>query len=119
MNMDKANLNEEELQQVSGGEGAAAGPYAEGDLVTVKTDQYYYFGTLKYIEVYYDGEIRYVVDSSYTASNQQAFPNVREYGGRLRINPANPTTGVIIKKIYDFPEPGQHPREYLKKWTGE
>lgn len=117
MELEKKNLTEGELENVAGGAGAAMGSYQEGDLVTVKTDQYYYFGLLKYIEVYYDGETRYVVDSAYMASCQNPFPKVWECGGSLRINPANPTTGVLIKKIYDYPEPGQHPKEYLSKWV--
>lgn len=93
------------------------GSYQEGDLVTVKTEEYYYFGVLKRIEVYYDGETRYVVESAFTCRYMESFPKVREYGGTLRINPANSNTGVIIKKIFDYPEPGEHDRAYLSKWV--
>ena len=117
MELEKKNLSEKELENVSGGVGAAMGSYQEGDLVTVKTDQYYYFGVLKRIEVYYDGETRYIVQSAYASQHQVIFPKVREYVGTLRVNPANPTTGVIIKKIFDFPEPGQHHISYLSKWV--
>ena len=117
MDLENSALTEKELKQISGGAGTANGKYTEGDLVTVKTSQYYYFGVLKRIEVYYDGDTRYVVESNFTAQHVVSFPNVREYHGTLRINPDNPTTGVMIKKIYDFPEPGQHHISYLSKWV--
>ena len=117
MELEKKNLTEKEMENVAGGAGAAKGSYQEGDLVTVKTDQYYYFGLLNCIEVYYDGETRYIVQSAYTASCVESFPKVRAYGGKLRVNPANPSTGVIIKKIFDYPQEGRHPKEYLSKWV--
>lgn len=117
MELEKKNLAEDELKTVAGGVGAAMGSYQEGDLVTVKTDEYYYFGELIRIEVYYDGDTRYIVQCVSTASYLYSFPKVCEYGGELRINPANPNTGVIIKKIYDYPEPGQHPQSYFSKWV--
>ena len=117
METENKNLTEEELSEVSGGAGAAAGKYQEGDLVTVKTDQYYYFGRLTDIEVYYDGDTRYIVDCAYTAGHLQSYTKVRSYGGRLRINPANPSTGVVIKKIYDYPMEGPCHISYLDKWV--
>ena len=117
MKNDKAELNDASLEAVSGGAGAAAGSYQAGDLVTVKTDSYYYFGVLNRIEVYYDGDTRYVVESAYTYGYTMSNPKVRAISGTLRVNPANPGTGVIIKKIYDYPEPGPHPLSYISKWV--
>ena len=91
------NLSDEELNQVAGGAGDAMGKWLIGDYFTVKSGQGYYFGVLQDILTYFDGETRYIIESKFNA--QLSAQKVYEYNWKVHVNPDDPSTGVVIKKI--------------------
>ena len=120
MNTDNnRKLSDEELNQVAGGAGDAMGKWLIGDYFSAKFRDMYYFCELKKFEVYYNGETWYRFESKYTAN--LLLMEVEENAGKLIINPDDPSTGVVLKKIYDFPAPCRFQRldeleKYLAKW---
>ena len=117
LNAKLKELTEEELTLVAGGFGGSHGQWNDGDLVSARalSNNYYYFGRLT-IEEYYDGEIRYVVQCSRNACGYFDYWSVTDYSGTVRINPAVPITGALVKKIYNFPEPGRQSNEYMSEF---
>ena len=117
MNAKLHELTEEELTLVAGGFGGSNGQWNDGDLVSARglSDNVYYFGRLT-IEVYYDGEIRYVVHCSRTAFGYLSYWNVSDYSANARFNPANPIGGYLAKKIYSLPEAGRQSNEYMSEF---
>ena len=99
-------LSDEELNQVAGGAGDAMGKWLIGDCFTVKTVESYIFGVLQNIVTFNNGETRYIIDMKFEASLKNR--RVSESNGSKSVDPDRPASGVIIKKIYDFPAPGYY-----------
>lgn len=102
-------LSENMLEKVTGGAGGQSFAYSIGDLLALSgafDNIYFYFGKLADIEVYYDGETRYIIQTNCTAYNTGYCYRVSEYHADLQLRPEE--LGQIIKKLSRFPEPGDY-----------